>query len=185
MKKTNKSVKPFVLLLSGVILICLILVIALLVRNNNGIQVMLSDNVDQIQGLESYAPSGELAKAFGDNVYYEVENIAWDGNTGKAEVKVITPDLAEIISNSIESAIGENGVDDYKTLLETVRKSISSTLASGKYPTLDRTVEMDAEKTDEGYKLISNDEFERIIAGNLEEIFIQALMEGLANENTN
>lgn len=184
MKKANKPVKPVLLVLCGLVLVCAIVLIVFLVSNNKGEQAMLSDNLDQIQGLENYEPTGDLAESFGDKVAYEVKSIKWDGDTGKAEVEVTTPDLAEIISDSIDEAIDEHGLEDYDALLEAVRNNVASTLNSGKYPTVDSTVEMDAEKTSDGYKLISNDEFERVIAGNLEEIFIQALMEGLANENT-
>ena len=143
----------------------------------------LTDAVEQIQGLEEYVPSGVLAESFSNDVRYEVTDISWSGETGTAEVKVTTPDLARIISESIEKAITECGVEDYDALLSTVKEYVQEVLASDDCPMMDSAVEMEAKKTDEGYTLISNEEFERIIAGNLDEIFLQTLMEGLANEN--
>lgn len=147
--------------------------------------VKLTDTVNQIQGMDDYAPSGGLSKAFSENVVYEVTNVSWSGESGVAEVKVTTPDLGQIISDSIQTAISEQGAEDYDALLDRVKENIQAVLSSEDYPTLEQTVEMDAEKTEGGYTLISNEEFERIVSGNLEEIFLQALMEGLTNENAN
>lgn len=147
--------------------------------------VKLTDTADQIQGMEDYEPSGTLSKSFSENVVYEVSDISWNGNSGVAEVKVTTPDLGQIISNASQGSIDEYGTEDYDALLDSVKEKIQAVLSSEDYPTLESTVEMDAKKTEDGYTLISNEEFEKIISGNLEKIFIQALMEGLTNENSN
>lgn len=171
-------------------IICILLSLLIIVgvlsgcRNKNKL-LKLSDTVDQIQGMEDYEPSSALSKSFSENVIYMVSDISWNGNTGIAEVQVTTPDLGHIISDSIQVAIDEYGTEDYDALLDSVKENIQTVLSSEDYPTLDSTVEMVAEKTEDGYTLISNEEFEKIISGNLEEIFIQALMEGLANENSN
>lgn len=145
--------------------------------------VKLADTVDQIQGMEDYTTSGTLSKSFSENVVYEVLNTSWDGEIGVAEVKVTTPDLEKVISDSIHEAIDECGTEDYEALFEKVKENVQAVLSSENCPTMKSTVEMEVEKTEDGYTLISNEEFEKIISGNLEEIFIQALMEGLANEN--
>ncbi len=167
------------------ILITFILIAMFLGRNQkDNDPVKLADTVDSIQGLEDYKPTGELAESYGENVVYEVLDIVWNGDSGVAQVIVTTPDLSKIISDSIQSAIKDLGTADYDKLLESVKENIQTTLNSGKYPTLENNVEMDAQKTPDGYLLISNEEFEKIIAGNLEEIFIQALMEGITNESS-
>lgn len=145
----------------------------------------LMDTVDQIQGMEDYAPSGILAETFFDQVTYEISDITWDGESGIAEVKIITPDLAKVISNSIKKVIDKNEIENYDVLLEKVKENIQDVLDKEDYPAVESIIEMDAKKTENGYELISNEEFERVISGNLEEIFIQALMEGLSNENSN
>lgn len=151
--------------------------------SNKNEQIKLVESKEQIQGLENYEPTGELAETFSENVTYEVSDISWNGDSGVAQVMVTTPDLAKIITDSIQSVIDEHGTEDYDALLDRAKENIQSVLNSEDYPTLESTVEMNAEKTEDGYTLISNEEFEKIISGNLEEIFIQALMEGLANEN--
>ena len=167
------------------LILLIILVVILSGCNHENEQVKLLDTMDQIQRMEDYEPSGTLSKSFSENVVYEVSDISWNGNSGIAEVKVTTPDLGQIISDAIQTAIDEYGTEDYDTLLDSVKENIQAVLSSEDYPTLESTIEVDAEKTEDGYTLISNEEFEKIVSGNLEEIFIQALMEGLANENSN
>lgn len=167
------------------LILLIILVVILSGCKHENEQVKLLDTINQIQGMEDYEPSGTLSKSFSENVVYEVSDISWNGNSGIAEVKVTTPDLGQIISDAIQTAIDEYGTEDYDTLLDSVKENIQAVLSSEDYPTLESTIEMDAEKTEDGYTLISNEEFEKIVSGNLEEIFIQALMEGLANENSN
>lgn len=167
------------------ILLFLLIIVGVFSGCNKNEPVKLADTADQIQGMENYEPSGTLSKSFHENVVYEVSDISWNGNSGVAEVKVTTPDLGQIISDAIQVEIDEYGTEDYDALLDSVKGNIQAVLSSEDYPTLESTVEMDAEKTEDGYTLISNEEFEKIISGNLEEIFIQALMEGLANENSN
>lgn len=167
------------------ILLFLLIIVGVFSGCNKNEPVKLADTADQIQGLENYEPSGTLSKSFSENVVYEVSDISWNGNSGVAEVKVTTPDLGQIISDAIQAAIDEYGIEDYDALRDSVKGNVQAVLSSEDYPTLESTVEMDAEKTEDGYTLISNEEFEKIISGNLEEIFIQALMEGLANENSN
>lgn len=168
-----------------ILILLMILVVILSGCNHKNEQVRLLDTADQIRGMEDYEPTGTLSTAFSENVVYEVSDISWNGNSGVAEVKVITPDLGRIIFDAIQVAIDEYKTEDYNALLNNVKENIQAVLNSEDYPTLESTVEMDTEKTEDGYTLISNDEFERIISGNLEEIFVQALMEGLANENSN
>ena len=167
------------------LILLMILVVILSGCNHKNEQVKLLDTVEQIQGMENYEPSSDLQRSFSENVVYEVLDISWDGNSGVAEVKVITHDLGQIISDSIQVSIDEYGAEDYNLLLDNVEESIQTVLNSEDYPTFESTVEMDTEKAEDGYTLISNEEFEKIISGNLEKIFIQALMEGLENENSN
>lgn len=145
-------------------------------------QIKLVDSVNQIEGMEDYAPANDLAKAFSESVYYEVSNIEWQGEKGVAQVTISTPDLSKVISDSIQQVLSNNKTQEYSELLETAKENIETNLISQDYPTIEKTIEMDVKKTDSGFTLISNDDFERIISGNVEEIFINLLMEGLTNE---
>lgn len=167
------------------LILSMILVVILSGCNHENEQVKLLDTVEQIQGMENYEPSGDMQRSFRENVVYEVLDISWDGKSGVAEVKVTTPNLGQIISDSIQASIDKYGIEDYNLLLDNVKETIQTVLNSDDYPTLESTVEMDTKKTEDGCTLISNEEFEKIISGNLEEIFIQALMEEIANENSN
>lgn len=167
------------------LLLCAATLISLAGCGNKRDTVKLADAVGQIQGLEDYAPSGAIAESFSNGVTYKVSKISWDGDIGTAKVKVTTPDLEKIISDSIEEAIDECGVENYDALLKQVKENVQNALDSGKYPKVKSNVEMEARKTEEGYTLVSNEEFERIITGNLGKILIEALLEVLENENKN
>lgn len=144
--------------------------------------VKLTDTVSQIQGMENYKPSGDLASIFQQDVVYKVTKVKWDGDTGIASVIVTTPNLEKIISNSVQSAVEGNESVDSNILLKKVKDHIQDVLTSEKYPTIEKEIEMDAEKTEDGYNLISNNDFQKAVSGNLEEVFIHILKEGLADE---
>ena len=141
-----------------------------------------TDTVSQIQGMENYKPSGDLASIFQQDVVYKVTKVKWDGDTGIASVIVTTPNLEKIISNSLQSAVEGNESVDSNILLKKVKDHIQDVLTSEKYPTIEKEIEMDAEKTEDGYNLISNNDFQKAVSGNLEEVFIHILKEGLADE---
>lgn len=128
-----------------------------------------------IHGLEEYKPASELTSSFGNKISYEIEDIKWDGDSGLASVTVTTPDLEIIIRDSINSAIESCGMDDYNALLDRVKSNIQETLESDNCPMVNHEVEMEAEKRDDDYALISNEAFEKIIQGNVEDIFLNAL----------
>lgn len=138
-------------------------------------KVKLMEAQGNIQGLEEYKPASELTSSFGNKVSYEIEDIKWDGNAGLASVTVTTPDLEIIIRDSINNAIESCGTDDYNALLNRVKSNIQETLESDNCPMVNHEVEMEAEKCDDDYTLISNETFEKIIQGNVEDIFLNAL----------
>lgn len=138
-------------------------------------KINLMEAQDNIKGLEEYKPASELTSSFGNKITYEVEDIKWDGNSGLASVTVTTPNLEIIISDSINSAIESCGTDDYNVLLNQVKSNIQETLESDNCPIVNHEVEMEAEKHDDNYTLISNETFEKIIQGNVENIFLNAL----------
>lgn len=138
-------------------------------------RINLMEAQDNIQGLEEYEPASELTSAFGNKISYEVEGIEWEGNSGLASVTVTTPNLETIIRESINSAIESCGTDDYDALLKQVKSNIQETLESDNCPMINQKVEMEAEKQDDDYTLISNETFEKIIQGNVEDIFLNAL----------
>lgn len=179
-KFQKKKKKSFALPIVAGLLCCVLAGGIGLYLSSKGETVKLSDTVHKIQGLEEYTPSESLSKSFCENVEYEVLKIKWNGKSGIAKVKVITPDLEQVISDSIQKAITECGTDDYDKLLEEAKKNVEIALISKDYSLLKSTIEMEVAQTQDGYTLISNNEFERIISGRLEEIFFNVLMEGHA-----
>lgn len=155
-------------------------------KNKN--QVSLTETSNEIEGLsDNYEPTGDLAKGFAKYVKYEVKDIEWnDDGTGKAEVVVSTPDMAEVLPDVIQKTIDDNkDEEDYEKLFEMTKKNVIKKIKAKNCPTTETTVEMDAKKnSDDGkdYTLITNDEFESAITGNLEQLFISTLMKEFTDE---
>lgn len=156
-------------------IISVLIMVALVSCKKEPKKINLMEAQDNIQGLEEYKPASELTSSFDNKISYEVEDIKWDGNSGLASVTVTTPDLEIIISDSINSAIELCGTDDYNELLNQVKSDIQEALESDNCPMINHEVEMKAEKHDDDYTLISNETFEKIIQGNVEDIFLNAL----------
>lgn len=157
------------------IIISMLIMLILVSCGKEPEKVKLMEAQGNIQGLEEYKPASELTSSFGNKISYEIEDIKWDGNSGLASVTVTTPDLEIIIRDSINSAIESCGTDDYNALLNRVKSNIQETLESDNCPMVNHEVEMETEKCDDDYTLISNETFEKIIQGNVEDIFLNAL----------
>lgn len=136
------------------------------------------ESIENIQGLEDYKTTSEMTTSFSNKIYYEVNSIKWSGETGTASVTVTVPDLQKIIRDCIDQTIASYGADDYDEILAHVKTNIQTVLESDDCPMIDKEVEMETIKREDTYILVSNDEFEKIIQGNLEEIFLKALTEG-------
>lgn len=157
------------------IIISMLIMLILVSCQKEPKKVNLTETQNNIQGLEEYMPASELTSSFSNKIFYEVEDIKWDGNSGLASVTVTTPNLEIIIRDSINSATESCGTDDYNELLNQVKSNIQETLESDNCPMINQEVEMKAEKHDDDYNLISNEAFEKIIQGNVEDIFLNAL----------
>lgn len=144
----------------------------------------LSETTNQIQGMADYKPSGDISRAFMENITYEVEGITWEGDLGVAKVKVSTPDLEQIILDSIQEAIDDCGVSDYDKLLNIAKNNAQNHLNSADYSSVESVVVMDAERSERGYTLISNEEFEDAISGNIDDFIIRFLTEEIGNEKS-
>lgn len=157
------------------IIISMLIMLILVSCQKEPKKVNLMETQNNIQGLEEYMPASELTSSFSNKIFYEIEDIKWDGNSGLASVTVTTPNLEIIIRDSINSATESCGTDDYNELLNQVKSNIQETLESDNCPMINHEVEMEAEKHDDDYTLISNEAFEKIIQGNVEDIFLNAL----------
>lgn len=156
-----------------VISIFLILLLAGCSKETEKIKLM--EVKDSIQGLEKYEPTSKMTSSFDNKIFYKVESIEWNGNSGIASITVTTPDLEIIINDSIDNAIKSCGMNDYNTLLDQVKSDIQEILDSDNCPMLDQEIEMEAEKQGDDYILINNEAFEKIIQGNIEYIFLNTL----------
>ena len=89
--------------------------------------------------------------------------------------------IVEIVIDAVENAL-EDSTENYDVLLAHVKEQVLETLRSDEYAIVETTVEMDAQKTEDGYVLTSNETFENAIYGNWQEALISVLMEVVGNE---
>ena len=129
--------------------------------------------------------SKKLTESYKENISYDVTNIEWSGDVGSATVIVKTPDVEMVISTSIQKAIEECGTEDYDLVLNRAREIMQDILMSNECPILESTVSVAAEKCDNGYELISDEMFENALSGNLEKLYIEALLEVMNGEEIN
>jgi hypothetical protein len=139
----------------------------------------LMKNMEQFEGINEQVYSGDLAESFGNAVVYEVTEIVWEGDTGVAKVEIKAPDLEWILPDGIRESIEKYGTEDYATLLNAVKEYVIKKIESGRYKTTRDNIEMQVKrKEDGGYSLISDDEFEKIISGKWDKIYM-SIVEGV------
>lgn len=139
-------------------------------------QIRLRDTADQIQGLED-APAGALAQAYRSAVTYSVDSVEWQGETGVATLTVTAPDLTQLLSEYIREATETWDGENYDLLLSRIKARVSAALNSDSCPTLKHRLTVEAEKQGEGYRLISNEDFERIVSGDVGRVFARLIAE--------
>lgn len=138
----------------------------------NNTKNFIMDNKKTIQGLNEFEPLSTTMEKFDSKVKYVVQDIQWNSNEGVANVYVWAPDFEKIILEYIDST----GVDEYDdSLLVDINTFIEEHLENGNYEEIKYEIEMEANKTEDGYYLVMNEELERILNGNLEGIFIHLL----------
>lgn len=138
-------------------------------------KINLMESFDNIQGLENLDSSSELVTSFRNKIFYEVNKIEWNGDFGIAVVSITTPDLNYIIRDTIRNVLESSDKSDYNSLLSKIKYDIQKKIESNNCPMIEKAIEMETIKQDDNYSLISNDAFEKIIEGNLEEIFLQVI----------
>ena len=147
--------------------------------------VKLSETVEHIEGMEDREVTGEIAKSFDEQVTYEVTTISWnEDGSGAAQVRVTVPALESIITEAVEMAVSGGNLEDYNALLATARKKAQEIIESPNCPTVSETIGMEVKKTDDGYSLVSNEAFEKAISGHAGAIFVEKVMEGMENAET-
>ena len=139
-------------------------------------QIRLQDAADQIQGLEEVPASG-LAGAYRSAVTYSVDSVKWEGETGVASLTVTAPDLARLLSETIREATETWDGENYGLLLSRVKARVQAALRSGSCPTLQHSLTVEAKKQGEGFQLISNEDFERIVSGDTGRVFARLMAE--------
>lgn len=183
--KLKASKKAFfiaiAIIAASVIAVILLFVLGSGNFKTNSKRLGLKDSEEMFEDLNINTASSGMAEEFREKCEIQIKEIKWSGEAGVAEVVIYTPDLSKIISDAVSHAIESGDTKTYDDMIEEAEKYIEDTLVSDTCPISEYDINMEAKKSGESYTLVSSDEFERIISGNVEEIFFNAVTEGIEN----
>ena len=167
---------------ASVIVLIMLIVLFMSGCKSNRKKYTLVDSKELISGINEYPDEETIQYTYSKKIRFEVNNILWNKTTGVADVVVEYPDLYRIISQSIDKAITKYGEEDYDLLKNKVKNEVEQTLNSKDCPFAEKNIKMQANKNNDGYVLVSNEDFEKILQGNLEEVFIRTIVETYEND---
>lgn len=175
--------------------VLLILVISLSVfvsKQNSKMNIPPSANGNEmLEFFEGYSSSNNISQSPVNQVYWEKIQYTIDSETllgdssGVVDITVTVPDMREVMNETFALSFSEasNGKTE-KELRELLQKNIIASLRS-ESKTVSTKIKMDAEKGEDGWKLIPNASWQNAVLGGAEEVFAQYLnqyMDALVEE---
>lgn len=149
----------------------------ILKHNNNSFGLRnkgtLSDNISEFNVNADTQHTSVLSNAYLNKVFYEIVDI--DKNSMTAAVDFYVPDISNELTDIIDEILAENPDSEYDQLLAVAKEKLESALESEDCPRTKTTINLEIMNTDDGYKLIPNDEWNSIVYGGIEELYIQYL----------
>lgn len=183
----NKK-KIVLLSIAIVVVIAIIAVSAILIINNKPYGLSkkgtLYDNISDFEVNADTEHTSSLSQAFLKEITYEIIEI--DEDEMIATVIVYVPDISEKLPDVVDVAIIDNQNMEYDKRLSSVKEKFQVALESEDLPKKETTVELSIKNTDDGYKLIPNEEWNQVIYGDIENMYIdylKTLIGGMTNEN--
>lgn len=125
-----------------------------------------------------------LSQAFIKEITYEIIEI--DEADMTATVVVSVPVISEKLSDVVDNVIINNQNMEYDELLSSVKDKFQAALELDDLPKKETTIELSIKNTDNGYKLVPNDEWNQVIYGDIENMYLdylKTLIGGMTNEN--
>lgn len=170
------------------VVIAIIAVSAILIINNKPYGLSekgtLYDNISDFEVNADTEHTSSLSQTFLKEITYEIIEI--DEDKMIATVIVSVPDISEKLPDVVDNVIIDNQNMEYDELLSSVKENFQTALESDDLPKKETTIELSIENTDDGYKLVPNDEWNQVIYGDIENMYLdylKALIGGMTNEN--
>ena len=177
--------KIFITIISIVIILLLVIFIIpqLLNRTSFGLKKSGTLYENWSDFSVSYSEDSEettgMSKAFLNSITYEITDVDRENMT--ADIKINIPDISDEIVSIIDSAIKENGDEEYDELSKKIKDDFESMLNSDEIKTETETLTLPIEENDGSYKMVLTEEWDNVWLKYLKELytdFMKGLMEG-------
>lgn len=179
--------KKILLPIAIFMVIAIIVVGAILIINNKPYGLnekgTLYDNASDFEINSDTEHLSSLSKSFLKKISYKIVEI--DEDKMIATVVVSVPDISQNLPEFVDNAIINNNNMEYDELLAFVKKQFQTTLESEDWPQKETTMELSIKETEDGYKLVPNDEWNKVIYGDIENLYLEylkTLIGGMTNE---
>lgn len=170
------------------VVIAIVAVSTILIINNKPYGLsekgILYDNVTDFEVNADTEHTSSLSQAFIKEITYEIIEI--DEADMTATVVVSVPVISEKLSDVVDNVIINNQNMEYDELLSSVKDKFQAALELDDLPKKETTIELSIKNTDNGYKLVPNDEWNQVIYGDIENMYLdylKTLIGGMTNEN--
>lgn len=170
----GKKVFTIIMIALIVIIACVIGIAKLLDGNSYGLKKSgtLYDNMSDFS-IQSEETPNELAQTYLESITYQIKEI--DKKEMMATIEVQIPQISDVLSKTLDKVISENKDTEYDELKGLAEKAFADTLKSEKLDKKTETITLPIEKTDDSYKIIPSPEWNSLITGSLEELYVEYL----------
>ncbi len=170
----NKKIFIIIIIALIVVITCVIGIPRLLEVNSFGLKKsgILYDNMSDFSIQTEENPS-VLTQTYLESITYQIIEI--DKKEMMATIKVQIPQISDILSKTLDKVISENKDTEYDELKNLAEKAFADTLKSEKLDKKTETITLSIEKTDDSYKIIPSSEWNSLITGSLEELYMEYL----------
>ncbi len=134
----------------------------------------INENMESVSGV---------AKSYLQSVTYEIKELDKENKLATLEVSV--PNFTQVLSQIVSDVLAENEDASYVDLLQIVQSELENTLSNEDIEKTTSTVDLPIEENDGEYKLVYNEQWEQIVFGSLENMYIEyyrTMIGGLIDE---
>ena len=136
------------------------------------------DNFADFKGVEHEADVNEsvesiscVTKSYLQNVTYEIKKLDKENKVATLEVSV--PNFTQVLPQIVSNVLTENENVAYEELLEIVQSELEKTFSNESVEKTKTIIDMSIEEIDGEYKLVYNEQWEQIVFGSLENMYIE------------
>ncbi len=162
-------------LLGMVLLLCLLVSCE---KETNGLKRSGSyyENFSDFAGTDSQESAAvedtpAITKAYLQGVTYEIVEL--DKDNGVATLEVSVPNLAQLLPQIVNNVLADYEGTSYENLLRLVQAEVETALSDEAIEKTTTVIDLPIEEISGEYKLIYNEQWEQIVFGGLEDMYIE------------